>query len=117
MGYTEEFGLQELVDRSQDLLAAEELADEKKIMNTFFELLKVRPGIVSYGEAEVLRLMEMAAVDTILLSESLEDNTIEKFEAEAQKIGATVKIISTDTREGVQLKEMGKIAAILRYEA
>ena len=117
LGYTEEFGLQELVDRSQDLLAAEELADEKKIMNTFFELLKVRPGIVSYGEAEVLRLMEMAAVDTILLSESLEDNTIEKFEAEAQKIGATVKIISTDTREGVQLKEMGKIAAILRYEA
>ncbi len=116
LSYTEEFGLQELVDKSQDILAAEELADEKKIMNTFFELLKIRQGIVSYGEAEVLRLMEMAAVDTVLLSESLEDSTIEKFEAEAQKIGATVKIISTDTREGAQLKEMGKIAAILRYE-
>jgi len=116
LSYTEEFGLQELVDRSQDILAAEELADEKKIMNTFFELLKTKQGIVSYGEAEVLRLMDMAAVDTVLLSESLDDATIEKFEGEAQKGGATVKIISTDTREGAQLKDMGKIAAILRYE-
>ncbi len=117
LSYTEEFGLQELVDKSQDILAAEELAEEKKIMNTFFELLKTRSGIVSYGEAEVSRLMGMAAVDTVLLSESLEDSTIEKFEQIAQKVGTTVKIISTDTREGAQLKDLGKIAAILRYEA
>lgn len=116
LSYTEEFGLQELVDRSQDLLAQEELADEKKIMNTFFELLKTKPGMVSYGETEVKRVLEMGAIDTILLSEALEDATIEKFEAEGKKFGTTVKIISVDTREGVQLKEMGKVAAILRYE-
>ncbi len=116
LSYTEEFGLQELVDRSQDLLAQEELADEKKIMATFFELLNTRPGMVSYGEKEVLRLTKIGVVDTLLLSESLDDATIEKFEEDAKIIGATVKIISTDTREGVQLKEMGKVAAILRYE-
>jgi len=31
-------------------------------------------------------------------------------------MGTTIKIISTDTREGVQLKEMGGVAAVLRYE-
>jgi peptide chain release factor subunit 1 len=117
LSYTEEFGLQELVDKSQDLLAQEELADEKKVMNTFFELLKTKAGMVSYGEAEVKRLLAMAAVDTVLLSESLEDNTIEEFEEEAKKYGSTVKIISVDTREGQQLKEMGRVAALLRYEA
>ncbi len=117
LSYTEEFGLQELVDKSQDILAQEELADEKKIMNTFFEFLKTRAGMVSYGEAEVRRLLAMAAVDTVLLSEALDDDVIEWFEAEAQKYGSTVKIISLDTREGQQLKEMGKVAALLRYEA
>lgn len=116
LSYTEEFGLQELVDKSQDLLAAEELADEKNIMGRFFELLSTRSNIVSYGEKEVLRLTKMGIVETLLLSESLDDATIEQFEEEAKTIGATVKIISTDTREGVQLKEMGKVAAILRYE-
>ncbi len=116
LSYTEEFGLQELVDRSQDVLAAEELAEEKKIMGTFFELLKTKHGIVSYGETEVMRVLKTGAVDIILLSEALDDNAIEEFEEEAKKLGTRVMIISTDTREGVQLKEMGKVAAILRYE-
>ena len=32
-----------------------------------------------------------------------------------EKVGSEVTIISTETREGVQLEQMGKIAAILRY--
>ena len=31
-------------------------------------------------------------------------------------MNTTVEIISTETREGAQLKEMRKVAAILRYE-
>ena len=55
-------------------------------------------------------------VDVLLLSEMLDDKIITEFEAEAEKMGTTIKIISTDTREGVQLKEMGGVAAVLRYE-
>ncbi len=116
LSYTEEFGLQELVDKSQDILAQEELADEKKIMTAFFELLRMQVNKVSYGEAEVRRVLAMGAVDTLLLSETLDDAVIEGFETEAQKFGSTVKLISIDTREGQQLRELGKIAAILRYD-
>ena len=42
-------------------------------------------------------------------------SSIEKFEDKADELGTHVEIISTDTREGVQLKEIGKVAAILRY--
>ncbi len=116
IGYTGEFGLQELVDKSQDVLAQEEIADEKAIMQKFFEMLSTKPGMTSYGLAEVKKNLEMGAVDTLILSETLEDATIEELTEIAEKFDTTVKLISVDTREGEQLRAMGKIAALLRYD-
>jgi len=116
LGYTGEFGLQELVDKSQDVLANEEIAFEKKIMNQFFELLSKTPTKVSYGEKEVMGNLKNGVVETVLLSEALDEKTVEEFEKEAEKVGTKVAMISIETREGVQLKDIGKVAAILRYE-
>ncbi|MEA3513971.1 MAG: LAGLIDADG family homing endonuclease [Nanoarchaeota archaeon] len=115
LSYTGPFGLQELLDRSQDVLASEELAYEKKAMLQFFETLAKTPELVGYGEEEVMKQLQVGAVATLLLSESLGDKKIDKFDEEAQKVGTTVKIISTETREGVQLRDIGKVGAILRY--
>ena len=116
LSYTEEFGLQELVDKSQDVLAEEEIATEKKIMLRFFDTLAKTPQKVSYGANETMRTLELGAVDVLLLSEDLDDDTIEKYEQKAAEFGTEVQIISTETREGVQLRDIGKIAGILRYE-
>ena len=114
--YTDEFGLQELVEKSQDVLANEEVAAEKAIMNRFFETLAKKPGMTSYGEKHVMEAIQMGMVQTLLLSEDLDDEKIDEFENAAKLAGTEVIIISTETREGVQLKEIGKVAAILRYE-
>ena len=114
--YTDEFGIHDLVDKSQDVLASEELAEEKKLVNQFFGYLVKKPGMVTYGEQQVLDVMRKGAVDKLLVSESLPDDKIEMFEAEAKKMGTNVTIISTESREGAQLKDFGGIAAILRYE-
>jgi len=114
--YTDEFGLQELLDSSQDVLAKEELAVEKKIMKKFFDYLAKNEAMVGYGIDDVRKKLGMGAVDTLLLSESLSDETISQFEEEALKYGTKVQIISTETREGIQLKEFGGIGAIMRYE-
>jgi peptide subunit release factor 1 (eRF1)/intein/homing endonuclease len=116
LSYTGDFGLQELLDRSEDLLAEEDVAREKKTMQTFFKQMLDDQKKVTYGEKETLRALEMNAVDVLLLSEVLEEERIFELEELAQVGGAEVKIISTETREGVQLKELGKIAAILRFE-
>ena len=116
LSYTGEFGLQELVDKSQDVLAKEDIMNEKKIMAKFFELLAKKPGKISYGEKEVMEHLKMGVVDTLLISEVMEDKKIEDFEEEAKKVKSEVDIISTETREGVQLRDLGKVAAILRYE-
>lgn len=116
LSYTEEFGLQELLDKSEDVLAAEDVAGEKKIMQRFFNLLSTKQNMVSYGESDTMKKLKMGTVEVLLLSEDLEDEKIEEFEEEAETLGSEVRIVSVETREGVQLREMGKIAAILRYE-
>ena len=116
LSYTEEFGLQELLEKSEDILAEEEVTWEKKIVGKFFETLAKKPGTVSYGYDEVMKNLKLGAVEILLLSESLEEEKIEEFEKEAKLVGTEVKIISTETREGNQLKELGKVAAMLRYE-
>lgn len=115
LSYTGEFGLQELLDKSEDLLAAEEVAEEKKLMNRFFGELSKDTGLASYGKQQVMEAIKMGAVDICLVSEDLDDATISEFEASAEQMGSTVKIISTETREGAQLKDIGMVAAILRY--
>lgn len=116
LSYTDDFGLQELLDKSDDLLAEEEVAQEKKAVQHFFTKMLENPKKVSYGERETLTALERNAVDILLISESLPEEKIFAFEEKAQQGGATVKVISTETREGVQLKELGGLAAILRFE-
>ena len=72
--------------------------------------------MVAYGETDVMNKLRMGIVDILLLSEDLPDEKIEEFEAAAKLAGTNIKIISTETREGVQLRDLGRAAAILRYE-
>ena len=116
LSYTGEDGLHELLNRSEDLLAEEEVAQEKQIMNQFLGTLRDSPKKASYGEKETLKALEMNAVDTLLISEIIPEDRIFELEEMAQQGGAIVRIISVETREGVQLKDLGGIAAILRFE-
>lgn len=116
IGYTGEFGLQELLEKSEDVLADEEVSKEKIIMKKFFTTLAKKPGRVSYGLDEVKKHLKAGAVETLLISEKAGDDIIEELEEIATNQGTDVRIISTETREGVQLRDIGKIAAILRYD-
>jgi len=116
LSYTGSFGLQELVDKSEDILAAEEIVGEKQIMAKFFNLLAKTPGKVAYGYEEVKQQVIAGAAETVLLSEACDEKVIDEFEELVKPTGSEVKIISTETREGVQLRDIGKVAAILRYE-
>jgi peptide chain release factor subunit 1 len=115
LSYTGEFGLKELVEKSHDLLAKEIIVEERKILDKFFGLLATETEKVAYGEKEVRQAIKMGAVETLILSEMLDEKIITKYEEEAENIGADVKVVSTETREGIQLKELGGFGAILRF--
>ncbi|MBI3035602.1 peptide chain release factor aRF-1 [Candidatus Woesearchaeota archaeon] len=116
LSYTGEFGLEELLEKSHDVLAEEEVMEEKKIVGRFLEMLATRQNMAAYGENDVMSKVKMGVVDILLLSDSLSDEKIEEFEKAAQPVGTNIRIISTQTREGAQLRDLGKVAAILRYE-
>lgn len=116
LSYTGEFGLQELLERSSDVLAQEGVSQEKQLMQKFFDILAKKPGMVTYGLKQTEESLELGIVDTLLLSEETDDDIFERLERKAGEKGSNVEVISVETREGIQLKEMGKIAAILRYE-
>ena len=116
LSYTGDFGLEELLEKSEDVLAQEEVMGEKKIVGKFLEMLATNQKMVAYGENDTLNKLQMGAVDILLLSEDLTEEKIEMFEEAAKPVGTSIRIISTQTREGAQLRDLGKIAAILRYE-
>src|SRR3989338_1690498 len=115
LSYTGEFGLKELVEKSKDLLAKEEITREKDIMDKLFESLSKDPEKVTYGKDEVVKALEYGAVDLLIISESLDEELIDKLTEMADKTGTKVEFISIDTSEGIQLKDLGGVAAILRY--
>jgi len=115
LSYTGDFGLQELLDKSQDELANEEVAKEKKLVGQFLELLATEPNKVAYGEVNVKYALEQGAVETLLLSEALDEDKIDELDAIAKNFSTDVMIISCETREGTQLRDIGRMGAILRY--
>jgi len=113
--YTDEFGLQELVEKSKDVLQEEEIEEEKTLMNEFLSLLAKNPMKVVYGEEETLHHLKNGAVEKLLVSEILGEEKIEELMDIAEQNGTKLVVISTATREGMQLKELGGYGAILRY--
>jgi len=116
IGYTGEQGLKELLAKSEDLFHQEEIYTEKKIVDKFLTHLAKDDGLSSYGEEEVMQNLKNGTVELLIMSESLPMDTVDKFSAEAEKFGTKVEMISVNFPEGIQLQELGGIAAILRYK-
>jgi len=71
-GYTDEFGLRELVTNAADKMTDLKVSQEKKIMKRFLsEVTKTEKSLSVYGEHQVRKALEMGVVDTLLISEDL----------------------------------------------
>src|SRR3989344_5680994 len=115
--YTDESGLEELVEKSSDLLSKESITSEKEILNKFFSMLSTNAKMVVYGLKDVEKALEYGAVNTLIISEDvLDDKTAEAMEEKAASSGAKTEIVGNSTQEGRQFKNLGGIGAILRFQ-
>lgn len=115
IGYTDEYGLQVLVELSQDILAQQEITKERDLLKIFFTALGKHIEKVAYGEVEVRKALKAAAVDKLYLSKDLKRELMDGFREEALAAGTDVFFISTETDEGKQFKSLGGIGALLRF--
>lgn len=116
IGYTGDAGIEELVNRSKDILAREDIVAEKQVVNKFMTKLSTQPDQVAYGIDPVRKAIEAGAVEMLLLSEELDDKTIEELAEKVEKFGGLWALISKDTKEGQLLINLGKIGATLRFK-
>lgn len=116
LGNTDESGLKDLVEISQDVLAEQEIIREKKILEKFFTTLGENPEMARYKIEEVKKALEYGAAERVLISSNNDKKTIEEIKKLAELISAEIHIISTETPEGEQFKNLSGIGAILRYK-
>ena len=71
-GYTDEYGLKELVAAASETMTDLKISQDKKVMKRFLkEITKTEGSLAVYGEKQVRKALEMGIVDTLLLSEDL----------------------------------------------
>jgi peptide chain release factor subunit 1 len=72
VGYTDEYGLKEMVEKATQTLHGLELTEEKRIVQRLLnEIRRAESGLAAYGEKDVQTALEGGAVDTLLISEGL----------------------------------------------
>ena len=76
-GYTDEYGLKELVEKATQTLHGLEITEEKRIVQRLLsEIRKAESGVAAYGPVDVAHALEVGAVDTLLVSEGLRQQRV-----------------------------------------
>jgi peptide chain release factor subunit 1 len=114
--YTDESGIRELVNESQDVLRDVEAAKHRGMIQEFMHSLVKNPEMVVYGWDEVVKALGLGAVEVLLLSENLDEGKIDQMVDKAEATGTQVEIVSDEFEEGNQLWiAFGGVAGILRF--
>ncbi|MEM4555057.1 MAG: peptide chain release factor aRF-1 [Candidatus Anstonellaceae archaeon] len=103
-GYTDEYGVREVVAKSGQILAQQEAIKEKEIVERFIKEV-VSGGLATYGEVEVRRALESKQAETLLVSEGLQYLRAKLKDASA---GKEISITAKDEFELEQkIKSLG----------
>lgn len=72
IGYTDETGLREIVEKASETMKEMRIAKEKDLMNRFMmEIRKPDGGLGVYGETAIKSALEQKALDLLIISEDL----------------------------------------------
>ena len=85
-GYTGDQGLQETVEKADELLKEAGVTKEKKLLQQFFNELQKPHGRVVYGAEKVVKTTESGAVDRIIVSETTPLKAYELLQGDEKKI-------------------------------
>lgn len=116
LGDASESGLNELVEKSGELLAQQEITKEKDLVKEYFGALKETHGMAAIGYPDTKKALEYGAVQKVFMSTKTDKDVQKDLMEMAVNSGAEVFIISTETVEGQQFFNIGGVGAILRFK-
>jgi len=107
VGYTDEYGLKELIEKAREALRSIDLMREKDLMNKLFqEIRKPDGGLSIYGEEQVRNALLIGAVDTLILSEDIRRL---KLDLTCPSCGSKKETIAKDSTENVKCDKCGAV--------
>jgi len=105
-GYTDEYGLRELVEKAKSSLSSIDLMREKRLVQKLLdEIRKPDGGLAAYGEAQVKNALQIGAVDTLIISEEMKRI---KADWKCPKCGFEKEIIYTTTPDELKCEKCGE---------
>lgn len=114
--YTSPSGLYELVDKSQDLLANDEIMTERRALQEFFKTIATKSNMVVYGYERTLNALAMSAIDKLILIDSeVSDEQMQEMVDLADNSKTEVILVTDKTPEGMQYKGLTGIGGTLRF--
>lgn len=111
--YQGEYGLREVLERSESILKEHEYIIERRLVEDFIRRVVTGDNKVAYGRNEIERAIEWGAIDVLLISE--DNPEIERFKVLGNEYGFDVFVVSKETEEGQRFKSFGGLGAILRF--
>jgi len=110
-GYTDEYGLKELVEKAREALKGIDLMREKDLMQRLLEeIRKPNGGLSMYGEDQVKNALMIGAVDTLILSEDLRRV---RLKLTCPSCGAKKEAMAKDSTEDIKCD---KCSAIMKVD-
>lgn len=113
-GYTDEYGLREMVEKAKETLADIDLMREKRLMQRFMnEIRKPDGGLSCYGEEQVRDAIRAGAVDILLVSEAMRKS---KVDFKCPKCGFETEMIVSKVPESVKCQKCGEDMELVKEE-
>ena len=116
IGDTSESGLNELVEKSGELLAKQEITKEKDAVKDYFNALKETHGMATLGFPDTKKALEYGAAQKVYFSTKTDKDVQKELTNLATNSGAEIIIISVETVEGQQFFNLGGVGSVLRFK-
>jgi peptide chain release factor subunit 1 len=113
--HTNENGLKEAVAAAEGQLTTCHYVQEKRILDRFWSEAG-SDGLAVSGMADTLKILKVGQVQTLILSDSLDIETIEGLKNIADQYDTDVLMIGEDEDFGERFTSTVKIGGILRYK-
>ncbi|MEM2935505.1 MAG: peptide chain release factor aRF-1, partial [Candidatus Thermoplasmatota archaeon] len=78
-GYTDEYGLRELINSASSDIEGLDIVRDRKIMQRFLEEIKKNSGLAIYGDEEVKNALMAGMLDILLISSELERYKVKAY--------------------------------------
>jgi len=113
-GYTDEYGLREMVEKARQTLSNIDLMREKNLIQRLLEeIRRADGGLAAYGEENVKQALAAGAVDSLLVSEDLRKL---KVDFKCPKCGFEKELILTTTPDEMKCDKCGEDMEVIKEE-